>query len=128
MNPLTLEWIEKAKGDFITAGRELKVRKSPNYDAVCFHSQQVAEKYLKAFLQENNTPIPKIHSLLELLSICIGIDSACQFIYPILNLLEGYAVEFRYPGRFASKEDAKTAYNSTKSVRKWIRPKLGLPE
>jgi hypothetical protein len=35
MNPLTLEWIGKAEGDFFTAGRELKTRKSPNYDAVC---------------------------------------------------------------------------------------------
>ena len=37
MNPLTLEWVEKAEGDFITAGREYRARKTPNYDAVCFH-------------------------------------------------------------------------------------------
>ena len=29
MNPLTLEWIEKAEGDFATAGRELRARKEP---------------------------------------------------------------------------------------------------
>lgn len=37
MNPLTLEWIEKAEGDFATAQREQRARKMPNYDAVCFH-------------------------------------------------------------------------------------------
>jgi hypothetical protein len=37
MNPLTSEWIEKAEGDYATAGRELRVRRQPNYDAVCFH-------------------------------------------------------------------------------------------
>lgn len=56
MNPLTLEWIDKAEGDFATAGREIRVRKLPNYDAVCYHAQQCAEKYLKALLQEANIP------------------------------------------------------------------------
>lgn len=48
MNPLTLEWADKAEGDLFTAQREIRARVSPNYDAACFHSQQVAEKYLKA--------------------------------------------------------------------------------
>lgn len=48
MNPLTVEWVNKAEGDFTTALRELRARKSPNYDAACFHAQQCVEKYLKA--------------------------------------------------------------------------------
>ena len=47
MNPLTFEWIEKAEGDLVTTLRELRARRSPNYDASCFHAQQMAEKYLK---------------------------------------------------------------------------------
>ena len=50
MKPLTSEWVEKAEADRSTARRELRVRKAPNFDAVCFHSQQCAEKYLKAVL------------------------------------------------------------------------------
>jgi hypothetical protein len=50
MKPLTQEWIEKAEGDFRTARRELQAKRLPNYDAVCFHAQQCAEKYLKARL------------------------------------------------------------------------------
>ena len=50
MNELTVEWMEKAEGDYATAERELRARRRPNYDAVCFHAQQAAEKYLKAFL------------------------------------------------------------------------------
>lgn len=61
MNPLTLEWIEKAEGDIITAQREYRARKFPNYDAACFHAQQTAEKYLKAWLQEAGKDIPRIH-------------------------------------------------------------------
>jgi HEPN domain-containing protein len=52
MNPLTIEWVEKAEADLLTSRREYRARKSPNYDAVCFHAQQAAEKYLKAVLQE----------------------------------------------------------------------------
>jgi len=33
MNPAVAEWVAKAEGDFLTAGRELRARKSPNYDA-----------------------------------------------------------------------------------------------
>ena len=58
MNPATAEWVAKAEGDFATAGREMRARKNPNYDAVCFHTQQCAEKYLKAVLQENEKHIP----------------------------------------------------------------------
>ena len=38
MNAITHEWVEKADADFISAGREYRARKQPNYDAACFHS------------------------------------------------------------------------------------------
>jgi len=67
MNPLTREWVSKAEGDLSTAERELRARKKPNYDAACFHAQQCAEKYLKAFLQEKGIPFGKTHNLVALL-------------------------------------------------------------
>jgi HEPN domain-containing protein len=42
----------------LAAQREYRARNQPNYAAVCFHSQQVAEKYLKAWLQEVGKDIP----------------------------------------------------------------------
>jgi hypothetical protein len=59
MNQLTIEWVDKAEGDFSTALREFRVRKSPNYDAVCFHAQQCVEKYLKARLQCENWQVQR---------------------------------------------------------------------
>ncbi len=52
MKPITLEWIDKAEGDWHSAQREYRARLRPNYDAACFHAQQCAEKYLKARLEE----------------------------------------------------------------------------
>ncbi len=125
MNPLTLEWIEKAEGDFATASREMRVRKLPNYDAVCFHAQQTAEKYLKAVLQENRRPIPKTHSLVELLALIIEFEPVYLMLQPDLNLLEGYAVQYRYPGQAAEKPDARAALLAARRVRGFIRTKLG---
>jgi HEPN domain-containing protein len=126
MNPAVAEWVSKAEGDFVTAGRELRVRKSPNYDAVCFHAQQCAEKYLKAVLQESDERIPKIHFLLELLAMILKFDGSYEFLKADLEALEDYSVQFRYPGHFAEKEDAQFAYVAAGTVRKFIRQKLEL--
>jgi len=125
MNPAVAEWISKAEGDFLTAGRELRARKSPNYDAVCFHAQQCAEKYLKAVLQENNKRIPKIHFLLELLAMILKFDGSYEFLKANLEVLENHAVRFRYPGIFAEKDEAQSAYAAAGTVRTFVRQKLG---
>jgi len=126
MNPATAEWVLKAEGDFATPGRELRARKSPNYDAVCFHSQQCAEKYLKAVLQENNLPIPKIHFLLELLAMILKFDTSYKFLKADLEVLENYSVRYRYPGISSELDEACGAYIAAKTVRTYIREKLGL--
>jgi HEPN domain-containing protein len=52
MNKILSEWISKAEGGYLVAQREMK-SSDGNCDAICFHSQQMAEKYLKAFLFKN---------------------------------------------------------------------------
>ena len=75
MHALTAEWIEKAEGDFHTALREARTRKNPNYDAACFHCQQCAEKYLKAYLQEHGHRFNPVHDLIYLLELCLKRDA-----------------------------------------------------
>jgi HEPN domain-containing protein len=126
MNPLTVEWIEKAEGDISTARREYRARKQPNYDAVCFHAQQAAEKYLKAVLQENGRTIPRIHSLAELLAMLLKDDPSFLLIQNDLSVMENYSVQFRYPGLSADKGEAKLALSSAERVRSFISNILGL--
>ena len=126
MKPSTVEWVAKAEGDFATAGRELRARKSPNYDAVCFHCQQCAEKYLKAILQENSKHIPKIHNLIELMLLCEEIDSSFEILRADLVTMERYAVRGRYPGEVAEKDEAQSAFAAVGTVRDFVRQKLGL--
>ncbi len=128
MNPLTFEWIEKAEGDFATAQREVRVRKMPNYDAVCFHAQQCAEKYLKAMLQEAGIVFGKTHNLIVLFELLFPVDSSWELMYPQLQILNGYAVEVRYPGESADKTVAQDALRLCKAVRTRARAQFGLKE
>jgi HEPN domain-containing protein len=124
MNPLTREWIEKAEADIRTANREFRTRKSPNFDAVCFHAQQAAEKYIKAILQENGLPIPRIHSLLDLLALIAKNDPGILSIQADANILEGYAVQFRYPGLSANKSEAKAALFAAGRICSFIQARF----
>ena len=92
MKPITAEWIAKAEGDFATAQRELSAIDHPNYDAVCFHAQQCAEKYLKAFLQEANISFPRTHDLADLLALALSIEPTWTSMTADLNTLSAFAV------------------------------------
>jgi HEPN domain-containing protein len=128
MKPVVLEWIEKAEGDFRSAQREIRVRKNPNYDLVCFLSQQCAEKYLKGLLTEAGIEFSKIHDLEELLDSLLPIASHLERFRPGLASLTDHAVEFRYPGESATREVARNALANCRAVRKEIRKCLGLDE
>ncbi len=127
MNPLTAEWIEKAENDFATAAREMRVRKRPNYDAVCFHSQQCVEKYLKAILQENDIAFGKTHNLVILFELLLPLEPFWEGMRPQLQILNGYAVEVRYPGESADKTTGKDALKLCRMIRAQARSLLALP-
>lgn len=127
MRPLTREWIKKAEADFATAQRELRARRLPNYDAVCFHAQQCAEKYLKARLQEAGLQFPKTHDLPSLLELLLPTDPLLETLRPALNALSTFAVEVRYPGESATKEQAREALAHCRLIRSILRERLGLP-
>lgn len=125
MNPLTLEWIAKAEGDYATARREVRARKNPNYDAVCFHAQQCVEKYLKALLQEQNTSFGRTHNLIVLLDLVLKKYPQLELIRSELEFLSVFAVLVRYPGESADKEIAKMSVKHCQSVRDQVRIVLG---
>ena len=95
-------------------------------DAVCFHSQQAAEKYLKALLQEIGQSVPRTHQLMDLLALCQKADRSIQLLVPDLMALDGMGVKFRYPGETADKAEAKSAFNSMRAVRRFVRGRLGV--
>jgi HEPN domain-containing protein len=128
MNAIVKEWIAKAEGDAICLEREWRARKNPVYDAVCFHAQQCAEKYLKACLQEAGIEFDKTHKLLYLLALLQPKNPTLAIVGENLVQLDAYAVVFRYPGATADKTVAKMARENCHLVRKACRAHLRMPE
>lgn len=63
------EWLRLAKMDADCADILLKSGKDTK-EAICFHCQQSAEKYLKALLALHNITPPKTHDLTFLVNMC----------------------------------------------------------
>lgn len=99
MKPLTREWIAKAEADWNSAGVLFRTRKNPDYDGVCFHTQQSAEKYLKARLVESEKSFTKTHNLIALLTLALVVEPSWSVLQPQLQALNVYAIEYRYPGQ-----------------------------
>jgi len=127
MLPLTVEWITKAEGDWISALRELRARKAPNYDAACFHAEQCAEKYLKARLQDAGIAFTKTHDLVVLLDLILPVEPSWSSMRSDLRTLTIAAVDYRYPGAAATKAIARQAVKVCRDVRQRVRVRLGLP-
>jgi len=125
MKPLTAEWVSKAEGDYVCVQREWRARKHPNYDALCFHAQQCAEKYLKAYLQESNLSVSRTHNLIALLEPLLTDNPPLEMLREALLQLNIYSVAFRYPGESALREDARSARSLCEYVRKTLRRHLG---
>lgn len=126
MNEVTEEWVLKAEEDFHSADALLHTVDVPYAGTASFHCQQCAEKYLKAFLQEQGVQFERNHELLPLLDLCAHLDSDFRELENNLKRLERYAVAIRYPGAVASVDMAEAAFDAAERVRKFIRGKLGL--
>ena len=106
--------------------RELQAGNAPNYDAVCFHTQQCAEKYLKARLQEANITIERTHNLSRLLDALLPVEPTWDTLRSYLRALTVYAINFHYPGDSADKEEAQEAVRLCRKVRLRVRRDMGL--
>ncbi|MBI4209710.1 MAG: HEPN domain-containing protein [Deltaproteobacteria bacterium] len=124
-SPIVNEWVKKAEED-LKACRILSQKELAEVtDVVCFHAQQCAEKYLKAFLNSKEQEAPKIHSLKILIELIEPLDPEFRTLFEDASQLEEYAVEFRYPGETAIEEEARDALRRMVIIRDFIRKKLG---
>jgi HEPN domain-containing protein len=126
MKPIAAEWVAKAEGDFGMMERECEVEKAPNYDGICFHAEQCAEKYLKARLCEADMTFSKIHDLVALLEQVLDVEPGWEGFREDLAYLSDFAVAFRYPGESADRESALEAQRRCRLFRDAARNALGL--
>jgi len=118
-------WIDKAESDLKIAVIALKAGRDCPTDAVAFHAQQCAEKYLKALLVLDSIDFPKIHDIGELIvllphGVAVGVSVAQQ------RRLTSYATVTRYPGDYEpiSLTEARKAVEVAQRIRDEIRSLL----
>ena len=116
----------QSEGDFHDVLRGIRARKNPNHDSVCFHAEQCIEKYRKARLVEAGVSFPKTHDLSKILDIAAPLEPLWETWRPDLNLLTSFAIEYRYPGESATREDALRAYDICQRLRAGAREGLAL--
>jgi len=119
---MSCKWMEKAIRDHKLAKLALK---EGLYDESAFHSQQAAEKALKALLTALGIQPPKTHEIDILLVL---LQKKGVNIEPILHArtLTRYAVEARYSdfGEEPSPEEAEEALRTAEKVVEWAKKEL----
>ena len=94
MKKLTREWVKKAEADFLAAAK-LGRGRDFLHDQVCFHSQQSAEKYLKALMEEIGLTVPHTHNLISLLPLLTPHHPSLRSLQRGLDFLKRFAVDTR---------------------------------
>jgi HEPN domain-containing protein len=88
-------WYKVADKD-ILAAKVLLQHEPMFYEILCFHCQQVAEKYLKGLIAFYDEEPPKVHDIRQLIAIVLLKDETVMKIADAVALND-YAVRFRYP-------------------------------
>ena len=119
------QWLKKADSDVKTAKILLNAQ-ADDYFPSAFHSQQAAEKFLKAYLVRHQIEFRKTHDLDELLNLCDSVDPSLRREIGSCVWLSPYGVEFRYPGEYpvVDQNTAREAYNESERVREAVMTSL----
>ncbi|MDP3244145.1 MAG: HEPN domain-containing protein [bacterium] len=118
------DWLKRADED--TQAAEVLLTDGGLSNSVCFHSQQAAEKYLKAFLAFQEKHIRKVHDLVVILTLCEEIDQSFKDLRDDVSYLSKFYIETRYPGdypRFARRE-ASEALKSVLKIKEFVWEKI----
>ena len=126
MTPQTEQWVKKAEGDWDVVLLLRRSRKPSRFDAVRFHCQQCAEKYLKARLIEEGIRFPRTLDLEDLLSLILSTEPSWALLQPELAALTDAAVEFRYPDNWSNSAEARHAFDTCARLRSMVRLSFGL--
>jgi len=114
-------WIKKAEKDLLTAQHELSFPDAVT-ESVCFHCQQAAEKFLKAYLIHLGILFIKTHEIGELITKCESKDKEISAFKEEADKLTDYAIEVRYPEELLepTSEEAKEAFEIATKIKEFV--------
>jgi len=119
------EWIKKAADDELNA-KSILTHRDGAPSGVCFLSQQIAEKYLKALLVFHQKPFLKVHDLLDLETRLLETEPDVKTLHQGLVSLNRYYIETRYPGDYPdfSWQDADEAFKSASNIANFVKQRI----
>jgi len=117
--------VEIAEEDYWAAQVALQAD-PPKLSIASFHTQQMAEKYLKAFLELQAIEVPRTHSLVRLLDLCNQVDADFGPLTAAAASLDEVGIEPRYPPTRLTQEKAQRGLQYAESVRRLVRDRLPL--
>jgi HEPN domain-containing protein len=115
------KWIEIAEEDITLARHTFTLTSNVPYRLIGFHSQQCAEKYLKAFLVSRLIDFPYTHSIEVLLKLTPPEFDLFNKLNKAFDLTD-YAVAKRYPNEYKklTKQEAEEAVKLAELVKETI--------
>ena len=122
------EWLTKADEDFGFARINYE-EQSSFFAQICFHFQQSAEKYLKAYIIAHQLTFRKVHDLPMLLNIIVEKDKTFEQVRDECEFLATFYVETRYPVSWPtqfSQDETEKCFDSAKRIKSFVREKLQL--
>jgi HEPN domain-containing protein len=129
-DPLIIkEWLDKADSDVQFAKANLRDTDG-FYDQICFHFQQAAEKYLKAYIICFGLSFSKVHDLTHLLRTCSAHDPALACLHESCILLNSAYIETRYPVHWPTnytKESAEEAHAALVEISNAVLFRINFP-
>jgi HEPN domain-containing protein len=122
------KWLNFAKEDLEVAEHIFNEIEYTVFRAVCFNSQQSAEKYLKAYQLYYDLEIVKTHDINYLISTLKEFDNDIVQLEIFAKQLINYAVKYRYPDDFEdlTKLNAQESIQIAKQVQQFILSKIVL--
>jgi HEPN domain-containing protein len=108
-------WLIKAMNDLKSAEKLIEGYE-PILDTAIYHTQQCAEKALKAYISYKQQPVIKTHDLELLVEISSSFDKSFNALYEDTEILNPYDTEFRYPDAILEPdmEDVRDAIEKAK--------------
>jgi len=121
----TQGWLRMAELDYGVAETLLE-RRGEYTEAVAFHSQQAAEKFVKTLLVRHQIEFPKTHDLSMLRGLLAKTDSVLAAQLAFADWLTPFGVEVRYPSQTPELPDdvGDRALSAARKVRESVMAAL----
>lgn len=116
-------WLRFANTDIGIAKHLLKTYHPKPLEIVCYHSQQAAEKAIKALIISRGAQggMPKKHNLSFLLEQIKNLLDIPEEYYDFADTLTPYGVSARYPNElFLEVKDAEEAIMCAEKILAWV--------